>query len=232
MISRRALKAISTMPIEVGPFRQSTTGAIVPFFNDSRRVYGHPEVFAVFVEELAKRIRAHRRRGHRIDGIVGIPMAGIPLGAAIAQRLKLPFGYLNTKRKKTLTKKLLEGEFRSDARVALVDDVIGLGGTIQHAICDCKREGVAVTFVVTMWNPWPRQNANFLKRLRRRGIFYDTLYTRFDWISYLASHGIASQDMVDIQKAFLANVTGWQTDPKMWKKFLTWKRRWRATGKM
>ena len=85
----RALKAVSTLPIDVGPFVQSTTGALVPFFNDSRKIYSHPKILCVFVEELAKIIRRYHRK-RRIDCIVGVPIAGIPIAMALSLATGIP----------------------------------------------------------------------------------------------------------------------------------------------
>lgn len=245
----RALRAISKVPIHVGPFVQSTTGALAPFFNDSRALYSHPKEFGVFVEELAKIVRKYQkrssvrlpRRSHafaprndkgQVDLIVGIPMAGIPLAMALSRETGIPFAYLNKERKKTLRRRLVEGEYKKGARALLVDDVIGTGGTFADRIRDCKKEGIVVKHLMTLWNPWRVKNRAFLAKMRRQGITYDTLYTRHDWIDYLCKHGIASSEMVEIQKAYLADPTGWHKDAAMWRRFLKWKRRYTRTGKL
>ena len=241
----RALKAISKVPIHMGPFVQSTTGAIAPFFNDSRALYSHPKEFKIFVEELTKIIKKYTnmrrsdprsdkgrtlRRG--IDLIVGIPMAGIPLAMALSIKTGIPFAYLLKERKKTLRQRLIEGEYKKGARALLVDDVIGTGGTFTKGIRDCRKEGIIVKHLMTLWNPWRAKNRMFLAKMQKRGITYDTLYTRHDWIDYLHKHGLASDEMVEIQKAYLADVTGWHKDKAMWKRFLAWKRKYKRTGNM
>lgn len=240
----RALKSISKVPIHVGPFVQSTTGAIVPFFNDSRALYSHPREFKIFVEELAKMVQKYiepaskrRRRpplrgGKAIDLIVGIPMAGIPIALALSLKTGIPFAYMNKERKKTLRQRIVEGEYKQGARAVLVDDVIGFGGTILKAIKDCKSDGVIVKHALTLWNPWWPRNKPFVEKLKRQGITYDALYSRRDWIAYLLKRGIVSREMYDIHAAFLDNPTGWHKNRAMWKKFLEWRTRWKKTGKM
>ena len=249
MPNLRALKAISRVPIHVVPFVHSTTGAIAPFFNDSRALYSHPKEFRVFVEELAKIIPKYQRHGVRlprhshafaprndrkcsIDLIVGVPMAGIPLAMALSMKTGIPFAYLLKERKKTLRQRLVEGEYKKGARALLVDDVIGTGGTLEKGIRDCKKDGIVVKHLMTLWNPWIVKNKKFIAKMKCQGITYDTLYTRNDWIAYLQKHGFVSDEMVEIQKAYLADVTGWHKDKKMWKRFLEWKRRYARTKKM
>ncbi|MBI2552658.1 hypothetical protein HYW17_05160 [Candidatus Uhrbacteria bacterium] len=260
MANLRALKAISKVPIHVGPFVQSTTGALVPFFNDSRALYSHPKEFRVFVEELAKILKQYQLRngpkakkfhsskygtffppggrGRRgidlrgVDLIVGIPMAGIPMALALSLKTGIPFAYLNKGRKKTLRRRIVEGEYKTGARAVLVDDVIGFGGTILKAIRDCKSDGVIVKHTMTLWNPWWPKNRPFVEKLKRRGVTYDALYTRREWIAYLLKRGLVSREMYEIHQAFLEDPTGWHKDVLMWKKFLAWKRRYARTGKM
>lgn len=229
MSNLRALKAISKVPIHVGPFVQSTTGAIVPFFNDSRALYSHPREFKAFVEELAKIVRQYQRHGH-IDLIVGIPMAGIPITMALSLKTGIPFAYMNKARKKTLRKRIVEGEYKKGSRAVLVDDVIGFGGTILKAIKDCATDGVVVKHALTLWNPWWPKNKPFIEKLQQRGVTYDALYTRRDWIAYLLKCGIVSHEMHEIHAAFLDNPTGWHKDKRMWRKFLMWKQGWKKTG--
>lgn len=247
MPNLRALKAISKVPIHVGPFQQSTTHAVVPFFNDSRALYSHPKEFKVFVEELAKIARRYQRGeapatewrdgsplggGNRIDLIVGVPMAGIPIAMALSLKTGIPFAYLNKERKKTLRRRIVEGEYKKGARAVLVDDVIGFGGTILKAIKDCQSDGVIVKHAMTLWNPWWPKNKPFVEKLKRTGVTYDALYTRRDWIAYLLKRGIVSPEMYEIHAAFLENPIGWHKDKQMWKKFLEWKKRYEKTGRM
>ena len=89
MPNLRALEAISKLSLDIGPFTQSTTGATVPFFNDSRKVYSHPDIFNVFVEELTALIQKYTD----CNLIVGIPMAGIPLATALSIKTNVPFAY-------------------------------------------------------------------------------------------------------------------------------------------
>jgi len=159
-------------------------------------------------------------------------MAGIPIAMALSLKTGIPFAYMNKERKKTLRRRIVEGEYKKGAQAVLVDDVIGTGGTLEKGIRDCRKDGIVVKHLMTLWNPWRLKNEKFLARMRRRGITYDTLYTRHDWIDYLYKHGIVSKEMVEIQKAYLADVTGWHQDKAMWNKFLVWKRRWKRTGKM
>lgn len=228
MANFRVLKAVAKVPIHVGPFVQSTTGAIVPFFNDSRALYSHPREFRVFVEELVKIVRKYQKRGH-INLIVGIPMAGIPIAMALSLKTGIPFVYLNKERKKTLRKRIVEGEYKKGARAVLVDDVIGFGGTILQAIKDCRSDGVIVKHTMTLWNPWWPKNRAFIKKLKRQGITYNALYSRRDWIAYLLKRGLVSREMYEIQAAFLDNPTGWHKDPAMWKKFLAWRNKFEKT---
>lgn len=230
--NKKALKAISKMPLDIGPFKQTTTGAIVPFFNDARAVPSHPKIFNVFAKELAKIVKKYQKEGKRIDIIIGVPMAGIPIGMAVAMKCGLPFAYMNKERKKTLRKKIVEGDYKKGARAVLIDDVIGLGGTLLKAVADCKKDGVAVKHIITMWNPWHLRSQPFMKKIKKMGITYNALYTRHSWINYLLKKKLISKEMKEIQEIYLADLVGWHKDKQNWQKFLKWKRRYKKTGKL
>jgi orotate phosphoribosyltransferase len=227
----RALKAMAKLKINIGPIKKST-GEILPFYNDSRDTYSHLDVLRVFVEELAKIVRGYQRRGKRIDLIVGVPMAGIPAAMALALKTNIPFAYLNKERKKALQQRMVEGDYKKGAQVLIIDDTIGSGATIDKAIKDCRSDGLIVKHVMTLWNPWHLINKDYIVNLRKRGITYDTLNTRVDWIDYLYAHHKVSKEMVDLQKAYLANPSGWHKDRAMWQKFLNWKKRYNKTKKL
>lgn len=227
----KVLKAAAKLPIDFGPFVQSTTGAIVPFFNDSRAIYSHLDILKVFVTELTKIVKKYQKRGQKIDLIVGIPMAGIPIAMALSIKTRIPFAYLLKERKKTLRQRIVEGDYIKGSRALVIDDVIAFGGTILKAIKDCKSEGIIVKHVMTLWNPWHSRNKKFIQRLRARGITYDTLYNRIEWIEYLHAHGIVSKEMVEVQKAYLADPVDWHKEKAMWRKFLELKRKHKKTGK-
>jgi len=111
MANLKALKAISKLKIYIGPFVQATIKAKVPFYTDSRDIYSHPKIFQVLVEELTKKVKKYTKR-HKIDLLVGIPLAGIPLATALSLKTKIPLAYMNIKRKKFLKKKIVEGRLQ------------------------------------------------------------------------------------------------------------------------
>ncbi|MFA6272384.1 MAG: phosphoribosyltransferase family protein [Patescibacteria group bacterium] len=221
--NKRVLNAVAKMKISVGPFRQSTTGAIVPFFNDSRCLYSHPEVMEIIAEELGKIINKYNRK-KRVDLIVGIPMAGIPIALATSLKTRIPFAYLNKKRKPTLRKKWVEGDYQKNSVGVLVDDVIGLGSTVLKAIQDCAKDGIRVKHVVVINDSWHARNQNFKKRLQKMGITFDNLYNRHEWLDYVRKAKKLPVEAITVQKAYLADPTGWHKDKKSWRMFLAWKK--------
>jgi orotate phosphoribosyltransferase len=76
-----------------------------------------------------------------IEGVVAIPLAGIPFGVMIAQKLGLPYYILRKEPKKHGLKKLLEGSLTKDQRILLIDDLISSGYSKVKAIEALRDEG-------------------------------------------------------------------------------------------
>jgi orotate phosphoribosyltransferase len=75
------------------------------------------------------------------DGVVAIPLAGIPFGIMIANQFHKPFFILRRKPKEYGLKKLIEGEIKPGQKILLVDDLISSGFSKSYAINALRDEG-------------------------------------------------------------------------------------------
>jgi orotate phosphoribosyltransferase len=230
--NQKVLKVISKLKIYIGPFINATIGAKVPFYTDSRDIYSHPKIWKVLVDELAKIIKKYIRNGKKIDLLIGTPMAGIALAAALSIKTRIPLVYLNTKRKKFLRKRLIEGDYQKGAKAILIDDTIGFGQTKLKAIKACKKDGVLVRHVLCFYNSWYPKNKPFLNKLKQMNITFDALCTRKEWMLYLYQKGILSKNAYDIHKAYLNNPKSWHKNKYIWQRFLIWRQEAIKTGKL
>lgn len=79
-----------------------------------------------------------------IEGVVAIPLAGIPFGTMIANQLHLPFYLLRKEPKEHGLKKLIEGEIKTGQKILLVDDLISSGFSKLFAVNSLREEGADV----------------------------------------------------------------------------------------
>lgn len=92
---------------------------------DLRILPNFPEEFQEIIDIAADYIRNSEIIG-KFDGIIAPPLAGIPLGVALALKLKKKFFLARLEPKNHGTKKLIEGNI-SNNRILLIDDVITSG---------------------------------------------------------------------------------------------------------
>ncbi|MFW9993587.1 MAG: orotate phosphoribosyltransferase [Candidatus Odinarchaeota archaeon] len=117
-------------------------GSTSSVYVDLRILPNFPEEFQISVKIAAEYLRK-QGIADRIDGLVAPPLAGIPLGVALAIELKKEFYLARMEAKEHGTRKLIEGEI-SNKRILIVDDVITSGGS-KVPILNAVRDHGAVT---------------------------------------------------------------------------------------
>ncbi len=120
-----AIKAVS-----FGDFTL-TSGKKSPYYIDLRLLPSFPSILdkvcAQYIELIGNRIE-------RVDRIVGIATAGLPLASVIANKMFLPMCYVRKTPKKHGRKRMIEGVIDSGDHVVIVDDLITTGGSILRAV--------------------------------------------------------------------------------------------------
>lgn len=150
-------------------------------YYDGKQLTLHPEGAYLIGEEILDRLA-----GIDVDAIGGVVMGGIPIVTAVTlvsqkEGKPIPSFIVREEPKKHGTKKMIEGQFKKGSKVAIIDDVITGGGSIQKAIDAVTAEGCEVVKVIVIVD----RNEGGSKRLREAG--YD-----FEAIIDLKSSGEAS----------------------------------------
>ncbi|MBY8984975.1 MAG: orotate phosphoribosyltransferase [Candidatus Lokiarchaeota archaeon] len=110
------------------------------YYIDLRVIPNFPEAF----EKLIGFAVDYIKKNIEFDGVVGIPLAGIPFGTLIANRLHKPFYILRKEPKKHGLKKIVEGKINKGQEILLVDDLISSGFSKVFAINALREEGANV----------------------------------------------------------------------------------------
>ena len=134
--------------VQFGSF-QLKNGSLSKIYFDLRVLSNYPKEFKKTTKIIADFIQKNADIGP-FDGIIAPPLAGIPLGVALALELDKEFYLARLQSKTHGTKKLIEGNI-SQKRILIIDDVITTGGSkipLLKAIRD--NEGIVETLFVVI----------------------------------------------------------------------------------
>ncbi len=100
-------------------------GSISPVYIDLRILPNFPQEFKAIIKLTSNYIK-RSKLDKKFDAIIAPPLAGIPLGTALALELEKEFYLARIQPKDHGTKKLIEGNIKNK-RILIVDDVITSG---------------------------------------------------------------------------------------------------------
>lgn len=102
-----------------------------PIYCDNRLILGQVAFRDQVIEAFLELLKNH---SFQFDLIGGIATAGIPHAAFIADRLKTPMIYVRPKAKEHGKKNQVEGDYRPNQSVILVEDLVNQGSSLVDAM--------------------------------------------------------------------------------------------------
>ena len=199
-----ATKLLETGAVRIMPAKPFTwaSGLRSPMYCDNRVLLSFPDIRTGLIDLMVKVIKDFEF----FNTIAGVATAGIPHGALLADRLKLPFAYVRSKPKEHGRQNLIEGVIANDARVLVVEDLISTGMSSLQAVQAIREVPAHVTGVVAIFQyGLPVATQAFAEA----GCPFRTL-TDFETIIRVAAEGnyILPHEM-DVLR-------NWSADPKAW----------------
>jgi len=130
-------------------------GSLSKVFIDLGILSNYPKEFKETIKIMANSITTNTDIDP-FDGIIAPPMAGIPLGVALALELNKEFYLARSKPKKHGTKKLIEGDI-SKKRLLIVDDIFTTGESKAPLLNSIRDHGGTVKTLFVVINRTPKQ---------------------------------------------------------------------------
>lgn len=199
-----ASKLLETGAVRIRPDQPFTwaSGLRSPVYCDNRILLSFPEIRTGLIDFMVKVVKDFEF----FDTIAGVATAGIPHGALLADRLKLPFAYIRSKPKEHGRQNLIEGHIPEGAKVLIVEDLISTGMSSLQAVEAVKQIPAEVSGVIAIFQYGiPKATAAFAAA----GCPFKTL-TDFTTIIQVAADGqwISHDDLAVLRQ--------WSADPQAW----------------
>jgi orotate phosphoribosyltransferase len=168
------LRLLRELSWKQGTFRLAS-GRESDFYIDVKQTVMRAAGARAAGELLCDRLQAH---GITVVGgmaVGAVPLVSVALAAAAARGYELDGFFVRKETKDHGTAQKLDGRFRADARIALVEDVVTTGASTLAAIDAVEAGGGKVALVITVVD---REENDGVAALRARGAAVESLATR------------------------------------------------------
>lgn len=139
------IKAVFLKPSD--PFTWAS-GIKSPIYCDNRLTLSYPEVREVVEEGLVETIKKHYPE---VEVIEGTSTAGIAHAAIVAEKMKLPMGYVRANAKDHGRGVQIEGVLPKGKKVVVVEDLISTAGSSLEVVDILRSAGAEVMGIVSIF---------------------------------------------------------------------------------
>lgn len=176
------VRLLARLSYKRGTFRLAS-GRESDFYVDVKQTVFRAEGARAAGELLCDRLAAHRVNLVGGMAVGAVPLVALALGAAAARGYDLDGFFVRREVKDHGTAQRLDGRFRADARIALVEDVVTTGASTLAAIDAVEAAGGKVDLVLTVVD---REEDDGVATLRSRGAVVESLATRSEIVAAAA----------------------------------------------
>lgn len=198
-------KLLQAEAVQLNPSQPFTwaSGWKSPIYCDNRRVLSYPYIRDFIKSEMCNIVF---EKFPDVDLVAGVATAGIAWGAMVADQLKLPFIYVRPKPKEHGLGNQIEGYFRRDQKVIVIEDLVSTGKSSLQVVDVLKNEGIEVAGMVSIFTyGFPVATEAF----KVAGISY---YSLTDYPSLVA----LALERQTIQPSEEEVLLKWRDDPANW----------------
>jgi orotate phosphoribosyltransferase len=198
-------KLLQAEAVQLNPSQPFTwaSGWKSPIYCDNRRVLSYPYIRDFIKSEMCNIVF---EKFPDVDLVAGVATAGIAWGAMVADQLKLPFIYVRPKPKEHGLGNQIEGYYRRDQKVIVIEDLVSTGKSSLQVVDVLKNEGIEVAGMVSIFTyGFPVATEAF----KGAGIPY---YSLTDYPSLVA----LALERKTIQPSEEEVLLKWRDDPSNW----------------
>lgn len=174
-----------------------------PIYCDNRIILSYPKIRKLICDFLASLIDQNIKD---YDLIAGVATGAIGVGMLVANKLDKPFIYVRSDRKKHGRKNNIEGFYKKDQKVVVIEDLISTGKSSLDACDSLISENLKIKSLVSIFNyNFDISEENF----KSKKIEYFSLCSYNYLIDYaLENNFFSSSEINELRK--------WRNDPINW----------------
>ncbi|ELR19526.1 orotidine 5'phosphate decarboxylase [Acanthamoeba castellanii str. Neff] len=194
--------------VKLGNFKLKS-GVMSPIYVDLRVLPSHPRVLERVVDSMWRCLTAsvgEQEARKRFTHVCGVPYGALPFAAAIAIKHQVPMVICRKEAKDYGTKSLVEGVFKKDEKVLILEDVITSGISIQETSTNLRSAGLTVEEAVVFLD---RQQGGRQRLAALEGGLAVTVHavtSLRQMLETLKAHGRIEDSLLDSINAYLASM--------------------------
>jgi len=174
-----------------------------PIYCDNRIILSYPKIRKLICDFLASLIDQNIKD---YDLIAGVATGAIGVGMLVANKLDKPFIYVRSDRKKHGRKNNIEGFYKKDQKVVVIEDLISTGKSSLDACDSLISENLKIKSLVSIFNyNFDVSEENF----KSKKIEYFSLCSYNYLIDYALENNFFSSSEID-------ELRKWRNDPINW----------------
>ena len=171
------------------------SGSASPIYFDMRMIMSHPHLLhkvATFFNTIM--------HPYFYDVVCGVPYAALPLATAVASAGNYPLIMQRKDVKSYGLQKMVEGDFKSGARCAIIEDVITTGSSILETVRTLEQSGLVVNDIFVIIDREQKGKSN----VQKHGYTLASLFTVSQVLSVLLAESLISHQQYARIKQFFA----------------------------
>ncbi len=174
-----------------------------PIYCDNRIILSYPKTRKMICDFLATQIKQNIEE---YDVIAGVATGAIGIGMLVANKLDKPFIYVRSDRKKHGIKNNIEGFYKKNQKVVVIEDLISTGKSSLNACESLISENLNIKSLVSIFNyNFDVSEENF----KSKKIKYFSLCSYNYLIDYAFENNFFSGSEID-------ELRNWRNDPVNW----------------
>tara|TARA_B100000674_G_scaffold489917_1_gene504716 strand:+ start:1550 stop:2188 length:639 start_codon:yes stop_codon:yes gene_type:complete len=198
---------LSTQAVKLNPDDPFlyASGMRGPIYCDNRLIISYPLIrrrFTKAMHELSQRLT--------FQVVAATATAGIPHGAWLAESLNLPLLYVRGSNKTHGSCNRVEGAFKPDQRVLLIEDLVTTGMSSLSAVEALRSEGLEVTCVISLFQ-YGLPGVN--QRFEDAGVHLQSVLTLDELLD-------EAETMGSLDRTQVLAIKKWQSNPTQWNQSL------------